>query len=330
MIEFVRAVDGSLAYRAALVFFGFYPVFMALVWVVMSVVYWMRRERNLPSRYQRRDEEDDYRPMVSVAIPAYNEADFIEKTVRTALSMEYPNFEVIVVNDGSTDGTADRVRALQEADRHGRLRLVDKQVNEGKAMALNDAVAVARGELLLFMDADVRPSAGTLRAIVPHFAAPRVGAVTGNPRVARRDTLLKKLQAIEFSSIISVQRRAQRIWGRVLTCSGAVMAVRKSALAEVGGFRPDMATEDIDLTWRLQKRFWDIRYVAEAVVWMQVPKNLRELWRQRRRWSKGLAQVLLRHAGVPFRWAYRRLWPVFYEATASIAWSFSYLFVVSF
>lgn len=166
--------------------------------------------------------------------------------------------------------------------------------------------------------------------MVPHFAAARVGAVTGNPRVRNRDSLLQKLQAIEFSSIISVQRRAQRVWGRVLTCSGAIMAVRKSVVAEVGGFRADMATEDIDLTWSLQENFWDVRYAPNAVVWMQAPRTLRELWKQRRRWSRGLVQVMMRHWRVPFRWKSRRLWPVFYESVASITWAFSFVFVIGF
>lgn len=332
MTDFVQFLDQTVVYRGALYFFGFYPVFMALVWVVMSVIYWFRRERTPQDAEEdvRPAGEEPYEPMVSIVIPAFAEEQTIEATVRAALEVDYPNFEVVVVNDGSPDATADLIRQIQDEGPRKPVRLVDKEVNEGKAMAINDAVPVCRGEILVVTDADVHATPGLLQAIVPHFAAPRVGAVTGNPRVVNRDSLLKKLQAIEFSSIISVQRRAQRIWGRVLTCSGAIMALRKSALLDVGGFRPEMATEDIDLTWRLQKKFWDVRYAAEAVVWMSVPRNLRELWRQRKRWSRGLAQVLLRHWKVPFVWVYRRLWPVFYESVASIAWSFSYVFVIGF
>jgi biofilm PGA synthesis N-glycosyltransferase PgaC len=94
-------------------------------------------------------------------------------------------------------------------------------VNEGKAMALNDGLRCTNGEILLVMDADAIPDPKILRHVVPHFKYPRVGAVTGNPRVYNRDTLLSKLQAIEFTSIISLQRRAQRVWGRILTMSGS-------------------------------------------------------------------------------------------------------------
>lgn len=331
MIDLIQAVNESFAYRGPLYFFGFYPVLMALVWMLMAVVYWLRNERK-PQAWEEITGKlsGSFEPMVSLVIPAYAEENGIADTVRAAMTVDYPNFEVIVVNDGSPDGTARVVRDLQADYPTGSLRLVDKEANEGKAMAINDATAVARGEILVLMDADVHATPGLLKAIVPHFAAARVGAVTGNPRVRNRNRLLTKLQAIEFSSIISVQRRAQRVWGRVLTCSGAIMAVRKSVVAEVGGFRPDMATEDIDLTWRLQKRFWDVRYAPNAVVWMQAPENLRNLWRQRRRWSRGLVQVMMRHWQVPFRWKLRRLWPVYYESVASIAWAFSFVFVIGF
>jgi biofilm PGA synthesis N-glycosyltransferase PgaC len=103
--------------------------------------------------------------------------------------------------------------------------------------------------------------------------------------------------------------------------SGVICAVRLSALAEVGGFSPDMATEDIELTWKLQKRFWDVRYEPRAMVWMSVPLTLRGLMRQRLRWAKGLAQVLHRHADLLTTWRYHRMWPIFIESMMSIAWS---------
>ena len=213
--------------------------------------------------------------------------------------MDYPSYEVIVVNDGSTDDTAGVVRRYLHT---GVVRLLDKTVNEGKAMGLNDAIPLCRGEIVVVLDADIVVTPGVLRALVPHFESPRVGAVTGNPRVANRGSLLRNLQTLEFASIVSVQRRAQRIWGRVLTVSGAIAAFRKTALVDVGLFSPDMATEDIDMTWKLQRRFWDVRYEASAVVWMEVPPTLGELWKQRRRWARGLAQVLSKHRDVTVSW----------------------------
>ena len=116
--------------------------------------------------------------------------------------------------------------------------------------------------------------------------------------------------------------------GRVTTVSGAVAAFRRTALLDVGGFSPFMATEDIEITWRLQKKFWDVRYEPRAVVWMQAPPRLEELWKQRRRWARGLAQVISLHRDVPTRWKWRRLWPVWYECVVSILWAHSFILLM--
>jgi len=266
-------------------------------------------------------------PKVSVVVCAYNAADTIDDCLRSLAALTYPDVEVIVVNDGSPDDTADVVRRYLHT---GVVRLLDKTVNEGKAMGLNDAIPLCRGEIVVVLDADIVVTRGVLRALVPHFQSPRVGAVTGNPRVANRGSLLRNLQTLEFASIVSVQRRAQRVWGRVLTVSGAIAAFRKTALVDAGLFSPDMATEDIDMTWKLQTRFWDVRYEATAVVWMEVPPTLRELWKQRRRWARGLAQVLAKHRRVPVTWRLRRLWPVFWEGVLSITWAYTFLGLTSY
>jgi len=173
----------------------------------------------------------------------HREADTIGRTLEALLAVDYPSYEVIVVNDGSPENTAAVVRRYVHT---GVVRLLDKTVNEGKAMGLNDALPLSRGEIVVVLDADIVVTPGVLRALVPHFETSRVGAVTGNPRVANRGSLLRNLQTLEFASIVSVHRRAQRIWGRVLTVSGAIAAFRKTVLVDVGLFSPDMATEDIE------------------------------------------------------------------------------------
>lgn len=322
MLDLLVAIDSSPAYLVALFFFGAYPISMAIIWILMSIVYFRRREVD-PEQLA----SADFTPFVSVLVPAFDEQEAIGRTLDALLKLDYPAYEIIIVNDGSGDRTADVVRSYMHT---GRVRLVDKEINEGKAMALNDAVPACGGEIILCLDSDVVPDPALLRKIVPHFASPRVGAVTGNPRVVNRGSLLRDLQTLEFTSIISVQRRAQRVWGRVLTVSGAVMAIRKVAMHEVGGFSPSMATEDIDITWKLQRRFWDVRYEPAALVWMHVPPTLGELWKQRRRWARGLAQVLRVHASCLRHWKQRRLWPVFGEAVLSIAWAYTFVFITTY
>ena len=317
VVSLMESVQQSPLYLGALVFFAWYPVFSSALWVFSGVVFYLRRERCGEQRIT-----GDYLPSVSMIIAAYNEADHIEETIKGCLQIDYPDFEIVVVNDGSEDETLAKIERYALS---GRVRLVHKVLNEGKAMALNDAIPLTRGEVLVMIDADAVPDPGLLRAIVPHFRSPRVGAVTGNPRVKNRRSLLCKLQAIEFASIVSLQRRGARVWGKMLTMSGVVSAFHRDAILDAGMYSPQMATEDIDLTWKLQLRSYDVRYEPRAIVWMRVPVSFRGLWHQRRRWSRGLAQVLRRHRKEVASWRARRLWPVVVECYLSILWA--YLFV---
>jgi len=314
----LQSIEHSPVYLAVLSFFAWYPLVSSAVLVIISLVFFARRERH---EHPRRD--PSFSPPVSILIAAFNEEEHIAQTIEGALAIDYPAFEVVVINDGSSDGTLGQVMPYVHA---GTVRVVNKRANEGKAMALNDGLRCIRGEVVLIIDADAVPDPQILHHIVPHFQSPRVGAVTGNPRVFNRDTLLCKLQAIEFTSIISLQRRAQRVWGRILTMSGVCGAFHRNALYDVGLYSPDMATEDIDLSWKLQLRYWDIRYEPRAIVWMRVPSTLRGLWYQRKRWAVGLAQVLRRYGRVALRWKSRRLWPLVAESFASIVWA--YVFVL--
>ncbi|MCK4351023.1 MAG: glycosyltransferase, partial [Candidatus Krumholzibacteria bacterium] len=307
LLTILDQVEHSVIYLIALVFFAWYPIFSSMMWIITSLIYFFRLEMRQGGDFYKLDTY----PSVTVLIPAYNEEQNIENTLMAVTSIDYPEYEVVVVDDASTDRTAEIVTNYVN---RGKVRLIRKLVNEGKAMALNDAIPCTNGEILLIIDADASPDPDILKYMVPHFRFPRVAAVTGNPRVANRKTLLSKLQSIEFTSIISLQRRAQRVWGRIMTMSGVVGAFRRSALIDVGQYSPEMATEDIDLTWKLHLRHYQVRYEARAIVWMRVPQSLAGLWKQRRRWALGLSQVLRRHGVTALAWRHRRLWPVMLES----------------
>jgi len=326
----LAAIQHTTAYWVVLVFFAAYPIVTSIMWIITALLFRLRWEDAMPPAPPadiatthvtlRRP------PFVSLLVPAHNEEAVIARSVRAMLQLDYPAFEVIVIDDGSADGT---LAALEPLLADARLRVVRKHANEGKAMALNDALPLARGEILMGLDADAEPDAQLLNWIVPHFDSPRVAAVTGNPRVRNATTFLARLQSVEFSSIISLLRRAQRIWGRIVTVSGVVAALRKSAVVDVGGFSPNMPTEDIELTWKLQKRHYDVRYEPRAICWMTVPQTYRGLFRQRLRWARGLAQVLHKHRDVLTTWNCRRLWPVFVESSLSILWSGCFVFLTT-
>jgi biofilm PGA synthesis N-glycosyltransferase PgaC len=326
MREFVQMVPTWPVYWWALVFFAFYPVLSAITWITTAFLYFYLRRERREADSSAPPELENY-PMVSVLIPVYCEEKVIAATLERATRIDYPHYEVVVVDDASSDGTRSAVRPFVEA---GRVRIVAKDVNEGKAMAMNDAMLCLRGEIVLVMDADAAPDPQILRWMVPHFQSARVAGVTGNPRVVNRETFLAQLQLVEFTSIVSLLRRAQRIWGRILTMSGVVGAFRKSAMVDVGLFSPEMATEDIDMTWKLQRAAYDVRYEPRALVWMEVPPTLRRLIYQRTRWARGLAQVLRRYVRVLVSWRARRLWPVYYESLLSILWAYCFVFLTAF
>jgi biofilm PGA synthesis N-glycosyltransferase PgaC len=323
LYDLVVNFEQTWVYAALLVYFAWYPIGSSAMWIYTAIIFFRRREGGRTAMGAGFYELADT-PPVSFVIPAFNEEANIVETIEGVLAVDYPAFEVVVVDDCSTDGTLALVQPLAD---QGRIRLVRKRVNEGKAMALNDVLPLCNGDLIMVMDADAVPHPDILKAMVPHFRSPRVGGVTGNPRVVNRESFLSKLQAIEFASIISLMRRAQRVWGRIMTMSGVVGIFRREALQDVGYYSPEMATEDIDITWRLQIRHWDVRYESQAIMWMRVPQSLSGLWRQRRRWALGLSQVLHRHWRTVMRWEHRRFWPVLLEANLSVAWAYAYVFL---
>jgi biofilm PGA synthesis N-glycosyltransferase PgaC len=322
MVAILRWAAHTPVYDVALGFVALYPIVTAVMWTITSLIFFRRNERHPAPAPQ------GVLPFVSIVVPAYCEATVIEGTLEALLALDYPDYEIVVVDDASPDRTAELVR--EHIVPGGRVRLLAKRVNEGKAMALNDAIPITRGEIVLIVDADIRPRPDVLRHMVGHFRDGRVAAVAGNPQVANTRTLLAKVQATEFASIVSVLRRAQRVWGRILTVSGAVCAFRKAALVDVNLFDPDKVTEDIAMSWKLQRRYYDIRYEPRAVCAMQVPETPGALWKQRTRWARGLAQVLRTHRDLPLHWNARRLWPVFTEAVCSVLWAYATLTLVAF
>jgi poly-beta-1,6-N-acetyl-D-glucosamine synthase len=298
-----------------------YPLYMSIVWMIGGLTFSLRREGDMKP-------DLEYYPLFSIIVPAHNEESVIETTVRSLYGLDYPNFEVIVVNDGSTDRTAAILDALVAEELPG-LKVIHLETNCGKAKALNTGIVFSTGPFLLTIDADCVLDRKALDWMAWHLLNyQRVAAVTGNPRVWNRTSLLGKIQVGEYSSIIGMIKRSQRILGKVLTVSGVIAAYRKSALLECGMFDADTVTEDIDITWKLQMKFWDIRYEPRALCWVLVPETLRGLWRQRVRWAQGGMEVLKKHLNLWAKWRYRRLWPVYLDYSLGALWAYSLFFLL--
>jgi biofilm PGA synthesis N-glycosyltransferase PgaC len=303
----------------------YYPLFMSYVWMAGGVYYYYRHERHTTAAVAQPPRLASY-PRVSIIIPCFNEEEQVRDTVEFALAQQYPDFEVIAVNDGSKDGTGAILDAM--AAQEARLRVIHLAKNQGKAVALNTAALLADGEFLVCIDGDALLDHHAVTWLMLHFSTgPRVAAVTGNPRIRNRTTLLGKIQVGEFSSVIGLIKRAQRTYGRLFTVSGVLCAFRRSALHQAGYWSTDMLTEDIDVSWKLEVNHWDVRFEPNALVWILMPETLKGLWQQRLRWSMGGTQVLRKNFNILKMWRKRRMWPVYIEYAMSVFWAYTMLMV---
>ncbi|MGM0877114.1 MAG: poly-beta-1,6-N-acetyl-D-glucosamine synthase [Bacillota bacterium] len=308
--------------NSIVLFLFYYPLIMGVIWIVGGLIYFVKKEKN--HRFPEMNEAD--LPFISLLIPAFNEAKTIEETVRHASQLNYPTYEVIVINDGSKDATLDILHSI--LDLYPKLRIVNVINNKGKANALKQGVLSSRGEFIATIDSDAILDKDALRYVIPHFIIPRnserVGAVTGNPRIRNRTSLLSKIQLVEYASIIGLIKRTQRVLGKVMTVSGVFVVFRKKALLDAGMWDTDLITDDIGVTWKLQRRFWDVRYEPKAMCWMLVPESIKGIWKQRLRWTQGGIEVVLRHKDIFLDWRQRRLYPVYIEQVLSILWAISW------
>jgi len=232
----------------------------------------------------------DYLGPVSVIVPAYNEAANIAATVRSLVRNDYPRLEVIVVDDGSTDATADIVTRL----RLPRVHLV-RQDNAGKPAALNTGIRYARGDLLVLVDGDTVFEPDAVGRLVQPLKDPRVGAVSGNTKVANRKGLLGRWQHLEYVIGFNLDRRMFDIARCMPTVPGAIGAFRRAAVQDVGGVSAQTLAEDTDFTMAVIRAGWQVVYEPTAVAWTEAPATLRQLWRQRYRWCYGTMQAMWKH-----------------------------------
>lgn len=245
-----------------------YPLIIVLLWCALALLWSWRRE--WPERWLQEAPGVETQPAVSVLIPCFNEGPNLAETLRAALSLQWEDFEVIAINDGSSDDTGRQLEAWSA--REPRLRVVHLARNQGKALALHAGALLARHELLLCIDGDALLDPQAVGWLVRHFQHdPRLGAVTGNPRIRNRSTLLGRLQVGEFSMIIGLIKRAQSQLGGLFCVSGVIGCFRRSALHEVGYWDPSRLTEDIDITWRLQRAGG---MVAPGLLWLDRQRSL--------------------------------------------------------
>jgi cellulose synthase/poly-beta-1,6-N-acetylglucosamine synthase-like glycosyltransferase len=239
-------------------------------------------------------------PQISVIIPAHNEGEYIQNTLESVLEDPYPNKEVIVVDDGSTDATY--VKAMMYADNQ-RVRVIRREKASGtKARAVNYGFVFTKGEIIIVIDGDTLVERGAIQKIIePLHTSDDAIAVAGNVRVVNKVNLLTRLQAYEYLCSMELGRRWQSLFSGILVIPGAFGAFRREVFESLGRMHPDTITEDFDLTVMLQKVRKRLVFAPEAVAWTHAPEDWRGWIRQRVRWAVGQIQVYRKHLNILFR-----------------------------
>jgi cellulose synthase/poly-beta-1,6-N-acetylglucosamine synthase-like glycosyltransferase len=232
-----------------------------------------------------------------VLIPCFNEAKVIASSVGHILQSNWSRLEVIVCDDGSTDGTADEVERHYGGD--PRVRLL-RFANAGKALALNRGLDQVRGEIVVALDADTLFAPNTIGRLARWFADPSVGAVAGNALVGNRRNLITRWQALEYVTAQNLERRALAALGAVTVVPGAVGAWRRATLEQLGGYPADTLAEDQDLTMEAQRAGWRIEFDPDARAYTEAPETVAGLLKQRFRWSFGTLQCIWKHREATF------------------------------
>ncbi|WP_338472673.1 glycosyltransferase [Niallia sp. XMNu-256] len=231
-------------------------------------------------------------PFVSVIIPAYNEEKVIGRTIESILKSNYPNLEMIVVDDGSNDQTSLVVNNKYKGS--DKVHLFQKR-NEGKASALNLGVQKAKGEILVAIDADTVVPPNSISMLVRHFADENIAAVSGNVRVGNRENLLTSWQHIEYVTGFNLEKRGFATLNCIPVVPGAIGAWRKQVVEELDYFSNDTLAEDTDMTLKILRKGYKVVIDEQAYAYTEAPKTVRDFLKQRFRWTFGTLQCFWKH-----------------------------------
>ncbi len=239
-------------------------------------------------------------PSISIIVPAYNEGLLMERALKSLMELEYPDYEIVLVDDGSEDDTLARAVAWEGRRGPAEVKVVTKR-NGGKASALNAGIAASKHPFILCMDADSYLHPKTLLRAIGHFGDPSVGAVAGNVKVENRGKIITKLQALEYIEGLNMPRRAQGFVAAVNIVPGPVGIFRRETFEEVGGYETDTFAEDADLTLKIISAGWRVVYDDSAIAWTEAPERWMDLVQQRYRWTRGILQALRKRKGLFLR-----------------------------
>ena len=241
-------------------------------------------------------------PMVSILVPAHDEAVVITRTVRALLGLEYPKdrYEIIVINDNSTDDTAEKLEQVQAEFPDRKLIVISTGPEiggKGKSNALNIGFSVSTGDVIAIYDADNTPQPDALAILVETLMEDdKLGAVIGKFRTRNRNaSLLSRFVNIETLAYQCMNQAGRYYFFRLCTIPGTNYVIRRSLIEEIGGWDVSALSEDTEISFRLYRMGYYIKQMPLAVTWEQEPHLLNVWFRQRTRWAKGNLYVLAKN-----------------------------------
>lgn len=257
-----------------------------LTQLILSISYNLRRKKQLTPQHAK----------ISIIVPAYNEERTITQCIQSLLKLDYPNYEIILIDDGSTDNTYQLANKMKATN----LKVIHQE-NKGKSQALNNGIQNSTGEIIITVDADTTIDKQALTRIADRFATnKKIGALAGNVKVKAEPRLINALQSTEYATGINLTRKGQSVLGCVTIVPGPIAALKREAIQKVGLFSTDTFAEDFDLTLSILKKGYKIEYEEKSIAYTDTPKNTEDIIKQRRRWYRGMIQVLDKHKNMYF------------------------------
>lgn len=297
---------------------------MSLFWMVGTIIYIFFSELWLTQKPNKEIGDEG----ISFLIPCFNEEETIKATIKNLLALDFPNKQIIVINDGSTDNSA---KIIYELQKYLDFTFIDLEFNNGKANALNKGIDYAKYDYVMGIDADTLIDDNAPYFMIEHFKKnPKLAAVTGNPRIRNKKSILGKIQTIEYASMVGSIKRTQALTGKINTISGVFTLFRKSAIEKVGKWDIDMITEDIAISWKFHLAGLHIKYEPRALCRMLVPETIPGLWKQRLRWAQGGQEVVLRDLKKGLKSFNLAMYFLIFEQIFSLIWVYSILLLLIF
>ena len=314
---FIDASSMFVKFGVILIFiFTIFIIVRYLLLMFFSIIQMIRRSADEDFFISKTD-------TVSIIVPCYNEQDVIIHSLKSIIAQTYPNIEILVIDDGSSDRTYELAKAFQFDEGHRKL-VVHSKPNGGKSRALNFGIQKARGNLICCVDADSKLDKYAIELLVQHFKDPEIAAVAGSVSVVNTDTFLTKLQALEYIQGLNMVKNGQAFLKLVNIIPGPLGMFRKKAMKEVGYYSHDTFAEDCDLTLSLIAKGYKIDFEPDAIAHTEAPENLLDLLKQRYRWTRGILQAIKKNK--KYLWNFRTnpsisfvMWYMLFE---SVFWPF--------